>query len=118
MGTASALDTLCGQSFGAKMFGMLGIQMQRAMFVLTLLSVPLSIIWFNTEHLLLFVGQDKSIATLAGSYARFMIPIAYLPMVYFNALTGFCRHKTMCFLWSSALESPPVFMSSYVGSWF
>uniref|UniRef100_A0A0D3EAC5 Protein DETOXIFICATION n=1 Tax=Brassica oleracea var. oleracea TaxID=109376 RepID=A0A0D3EAC5_BRAOL len=89
MGTASALDTLCGQSFGAKMFGMLGIQMQRAMFVLTLLSVPLSIIWFNTEHLLLFVGQDKSIATLAGSYARFMIPIAYLPMVYFNALTGF-----------------------------
>uniref|UniRef100_A0A1J3I6G2 Protein DETOXIFICATION n=1 Tax=Noccaea caerulescens TaxID=107243 RepID=A0A1J3I6G2_NOCCA len=74
MGTASALDTLCGQSYGAKMYGMLGIQMQRAMFVLTLLSVPLSIIWYNTDHLLLFLGQEKSIATMAGSYARYMIP--------------------------------------------
>ncbi|VVB15709.1 unnamed protein product [Arabis nemorensis] len=74
MGTASALDTLCGQSYGAKMYGMLGIQMQRAMFVLTLLSVPLSIIWYNTDHLLVFFGQDNSISALAGSYARFMIP--------------------------------------------
>uniref|UniRef100_A0A1J3GQA4 MATE efflux family protein ALF5 n=1 Tax=Noccaea caerulescens TaxID=107243 RepID=A0A1J3GQA4_NOCCA len=56
------------------MYGMLGIQMQRAMFVLTLLSVPLSVIWYNTEHILLFFGQDESIATMAGSYARFMIP--------------------------------------------
>ncbi|KAL9301631.1 Protein DETOXIFICATION 15 [Arabidopsis thaliana] len=74
MGTASAMDTVCGQSYGAKMYGMLGIQMQRAMLVLTLLSVPLSIVWANTEHFLVFFGQDKSIAHLSGSYARFMIP--------------------------------------------
>ncbi|CAN8244560.1 unnamed protein product [Cochlearia groenlandica] len=86
MGTASALDTLCGQSYGAKKYGMLGIQMQRAMFVLTLLSVPLSTIWFNTEHILIFLGQDKSIAKLAGSYARFMIPsiFAYGLLQCFN----------------------------------
>ncbi|CAH8264703.1 unnamed protein product [Arabidopsis lyrata] len=74
MGTASALDTVCGQSYGAKMYGMLGIQMQRAMLVLTLFSIPLSIVWANTEHFLVFFGQDKSIAHLSGSYARFMIP--------------------------------------------
>ncbi|ESQ43275.1 hypothetical protein EUTSA_v10013374mg [Eutrema salsugineum] len=86
MGTASALDTLCGQSYGAKMYGLLGIQMQRAMFVLTLLSVPLSIIWYNTEHFLVFFGQDKSIASFAGSYARFMIPsiFAYGLLQCFN----------------------------------
>ncbi|XP_019096093.1 PREDICTED: protein DETOXIFICATION 16 [Camelina sativa] len=86
MGTASALDTLCGQSFGAKKYGMLGIQMQRAMFVLTLASIPLSIIWANTEHFLVFFGQNKAIATLAGSYAKFMIPsiFAYGLLQCFN----------------------------------
>ncbi|XP_010540012.1 PREDICTED: protein DETOXIFICATION 16-like isoform X2 [Tarenaya hassleriana] len=74
MGTASALDTLCGQSYGAKVYNMLGIHMQRAMVVLLILCCPLSIIWANTEHFLLFLHQDKSIAKSAGSYSLFMIP--------------------------------------------
>ncbi|CAD5334692.1 unnamed protein product [Arabidopsis thaliana] len=92
MGTASALDTLCGQAYGAKKYGMLGIQMQRAMFVLTLASIPLSIIWANTEHLLVFFGQNKSIATLAGSYAKFMIPsiFAYGLLQCFNRVSRSC----------------------------
>ncbi|KAJ0255727.1 Protein DETOXIFICATION 17 [Hirschfeldia incana] len=74
LGTASALETLCGQAYGAKLYGKLGIQMQRAMFVLLLLSIPLSIIWFNTEHILVLVHQNKDISSVAGSYARYMIP--------------------------------------------
>ncbi|KAJ4870795.1 MATE efflux family protein [Raphanus sativus] len=74
MGTASALETLCGQSYGAKMYGKLGIYMQRAMFVLLILSIPLSIIWSYTENILVYVHQDKSISKLAGSYAQYMIP--------------------------------------------
>ncbi|KAJ4875047.1 MATE efflux family protein [Raphanus sativus] len=74
LGTASALETLCGQAYGAKLYGKLGIQMQRAMFVLLILSVPLSIIWANTEHILVLVHQDKAISSVAGSYAKYMIP--------------------------------------------
>ena len=74
MGTASALETLCGQSYGAKMYEKLGIYMQRAMFVLLILSIPLSIVWTYTENILVLVHQDKSIANLAGSYAQYMIP--------------------------------------------
>ncbi|CAH8258072.1 unnamed protein product [Arabidopsis lyrata] len=74
LGTASALETLCGQAYGAKLYGKLGIHMQRAMFVLLILSVPLSIIWANTEQILVLVHQDKSIASVAGSYAKYMIP--------------------------------------------
>ncbi|XP_019092916.1 PREDICTED: protein DETOXIFICATION 17-like [Camelina sativa] len=74
MGTAGALETLCGQSYGARRFGNLGILMQRAMCVLLVLSVPLSIIWANTEHILVIAHQDKSIARLAGTYAQYMIP--------------------------------------------
>ncbi|KAB5531807.1 hypothetical protein DKX38_018477 [Salix brachista] len=74
MGMASALDTFCGQSYGARQFHMLGIHMQRAMVVLSLVSIPLAIIWANTRSILIACGQQKDIAEEAGLYARFMIP--------------------------------------------
>ncbi|GMN46325.1 hypothetical protein TIFTF001_015499 [Ficus carica] len=74
IGMASALETLAGQSYGAKQYHMLGIHTQRSMFVLLLVSVPLAVIWANTEPILLAVGQDAAIAAEAGRYARLMIP--------------------------------------------
>ncbi|KAJ6672658.1 MULTIDRUG RESISTANCE PROTEIN [Salix viminalis] len=74
MGMASALDTFCGQSYGARQLHMLGIHMQRAMVVLSLVSIPLAIIWANTRSILIACGQQKDIAEEAGLYARFMIP--------------------------------------------
>ncbi|MCL7039967.1 hypothetical protein MKW94_016284 [Papaver nudicaule] len=74
MGMGSALETLCGQSYGAKQYHMLGVQMQRAMFVLLLVSIPLAFVWANIGKILLAVGQDPEISFGAGVYARFMIP--------------------------------------------
>lgn len=71
---ASSLDTFCGQSYGAKQYHMLGIHLQRAMFTLMIVSIPLAIIWANTRSILTFLGQDPEIAAEAGSYARFMLP--------------------------------------------
>ncbi|KAK6921242.1 Multi antimicrobial extrusion protein [Dillenia turbinata] len=73
-GMASALDTLCGQSYGAKQYHMLGIHMQRAMLILMLVCVPLSLIWANTGAILIAVGQDEEIASGAEVYASYMIP--------------------------------------------
>ncbi|KAJ4838979.1 Protein DETOXIFICATION 16 [Turnera subulata] len=77
VGMASALDTFCGQSYGAKQYHMLGIHTQRAMFVLLLVSIPLAFIWANTETILVFCGQEKEIAQVAGTYAQFMIPSVF-----------------------------------------
>ncbi|THG08092.1 hypothetical protein TEA_015332 [Camellia sinensis var. sinensis] len=73
-GMASALDTLCGQSYGAEQYHMLGIHMQRAMLILSLVSIPLAIIWANTRAILVAFGQDHDISEEAQIYARFMIP--------------------------------------------
>ncbi|GKV43326.1 hypothetical protein SLEP1_g50630 [Rubroshorea leprosula] len=73
-GMASALDTLCGQSYGAKHYQMLGIHMQRAIFVLVIVSIPLAIILANTRSILVFLGQDYDIAKEAGQYASAMVP--------------------------------------------
>ena len=77
MGMASALDTFCGQSYGAKQYHMLGIHMQRAMVVLLLVSVPLAVIWANTGEILKLLGQDHEIAAEAGKYAIWMIPTLF-----------------------------------------
>lgn len=74
MGMSSALDTFCGQSYGAKQYHMLGIHMQRAMIILSLVSIPLAVIWANTGHILKFLGQDPSISDEAGHYALYFIP--------------------------------------------
>ena len=77
LGMASALDTLCGQAFGAGQHHLLGIYMQRAMFLLTVVSIPLAVVWFYTGEILLLFGQDPDIATEAGAYARWMIPALF-----------------------------------------
>ncbi|KAK7358176.1 hypothetical protein VNO77_00100 [Canavalia gladiata] len=74
MGMASALDTLCGQSYGAKQHRMLGIHMQRAMLVVMIVSIPLAVIWANTGSILIFIGQDPEISAEAGKYAQLMVP--------------------------------------------
>ncbi|KAL5161304.1 Protein DETOXIFICATION 16 [Glycine soja] len=74
MGMSSALDTFCGQAYGAKQFHMLGVHTQGAMLVLTLVTIPLSIIWVFLGPILVALHQDKEIAAHAQLYARYLIP--------------------------------------------
>ncbi|XP_027193325.1 protein DETOXIFICATION 16-like isoform X2 [Cicer arietinum] len=71
---ACALDTLCGQSYGAKQYHMLGILMQRAIFILMIVCIPISIIWANTNSIFISFHQDPEISAEAGKYAMLMIP--------------------------------------------
>lgn len=70
----SALETLCGQAYGAKQYHMLGIHTQRAMLTLLAISVPLAVIWFYTSTTLIALGQNPEISIAAGTFNRWMIP--------------------------------------------
>ncbi|KAK7251700.1 hypothetical protein RIF29_35123 [Crotalaria pallida] len=77
LGMSTALDTFCGQSYGAKQHRMLGIHMQRAMLVLMIVCIPITIIWANTRSILIFLGQDPEISAEAGRYAQASIPALF-----------------------------------------
>ncbi|XP_050222667.1 protein DETOXIFICATION 16-like [Mercurialis annua] len=77
LGMGSALETLCGQAYGAKQYHMLGIHTQRAMQILFSLTIPLAIIWFYTSSILIFLGQDHDISIGAGTFNRSMIPALF-----------------------------------------
>ncbi|GAB2289772.1 Protein DETOXIFICATION 16 [Dionaea muscipula] len=96
IGMASALDTFCGQSFGAKQYHMVGVHMQRAMFILVIVSIPLAAIWANTRPLLVALGQDHQIAEEAGRYAKFMIPSLFA-YGFLHSLIKFLQTQSIVF---------------------
>ncbi|XP_057487210.1 protein DETOXIFICATION 16-like [Actinidia eriantha] len=77
LGMGSALETFCGQAYGAKQYYMLGIHMQRAMLVLMAMGIPIALIWFSTAKIFILCGQDLEISTQAGIYARWLIPSVF-----------------------------------------
>ncbi|KAL4654578.1 hypothetical protein ACB092_01G389600 [Castanea dentata] len=77
IGMGSALDTYCGQAYGAKQYRLIGIHTQRAMIVLLLSCIPITLIWAKASHILVFLRQDPEISAAAGLYARFLIPCIF-----------------------------------------
>lgn len=74
---ASALETLCGQAFGAKKYYMLGIYLQRSWIVLTACCVALLPLFFYATPILKAVGQPDDVAELSGKVALVFIPLHF-----------------------------------------
>ncbi|MCL7040387.1 hypothetical protein MKW94_030048 [Papaver nudicaule] len=74
IGMGSALETLCGQAFGAGQLHMLGIYMQRSWVILNTMCVCLLPIYIWAEPILKFFGESDDIAALSAKFALYMIP--------------------------------------------
>ncbi|KAJ4780117.1 Protein DETOXIFICATION [Rhynchospora pubera] len=77
LGMASALETLCGQSYGAKQYHMLGIYLQRSWIILTITAICILPIYIFTTPLLRLLGQDEEIAKMAGVISVWFIPVLF-----------------------------------------
>lgn len=74
MGMGSALETLCGQAFGANHRGVLGIYLQRSWVILTTAVFPILFLFVFATPVLKFLGQSAEISKEAGKLALWMIP--------------------------------------------
>ncbi|CAH8374969.1 unnamed protein product [Eruca vesicaria subsp. sativa] len=104
LGMASALETLCGQAFGAKKYYMLGVYMQRSWIVLFVCAVFLLPINLFATPVLKFLGQPDDIAELCGVVALWGIPLHFafcfaLPLQRFLQ----CQLKNQVTVYSSAV---------------
>ncbi|XP_031264576.1 protein DETOXIFICATION 53-like [Pistacia vera] len=73
-GLAIGMDPICGQAYGAKRFSVLSQIYQKALCLLLLVSVFISLFWLNTEPIFLRLGQHPDISKVANSYMLFSIP--------------------------------------------
>lgn len=81
----SALETLCGQAFGAGQVYMLGVYMQRSWIILWVSCIILLPIYVFATPILKLLGQEDDIADLAGEFTILIIPQLFSLAINFPA---------------------------------
>ncbi|WOH07036.1 hypothetical protein DCAR_0626465 [Daucus carota subsp. sativus] len=77
LGMASALETLCGQAFGAKRYSMMGVYMQRSWIVLFFCCFLLLPLYVFATPVLKLMGQPDDVAEQSGIVAVWLIPLHF-----------------------------------------
>lgn len=91
LGGTTAIDTLASASFtGSKDKHDLGIILQRALFVLSLLYIPVAILWFCSKPVFMALGQDER---LSEDSSKFLSVLAFggLGYIYFECLKKYLQ---------------------------
>ena len=73
----SAVQTVCGQAYGAKQYSAMGIICQRAIILHLGAAVLLTFLYWFSGPILIAIGQSKSIAEQGQIFARGLIPQIY-----------------------------------------
>ncbi|XVF28289.1 hypothetical protein REPUB_Repub15cG0017200 [Reevesia pubescens] len=73
-GLATGMESLCSQAFGSRNLSVASLTLQRTIIMLLLASIPIGLIWFNLEPLMLSINQNPDITKVASLYCRFAIP--------------------------------------------
>ncbi|CAN1165805.1 Protein DETOXIFICATION 40 [Linum perenne] len=74
IGMGSAVETLCGQAYGAQKYELLGLYAQRSTILLTLTAIPLAILYILSKPTMILLGQSPNIASAAALFVYGLIP--------------------------------------------
>ncbi|EMC91591.1 hypothetical protein BAUCODRAFT_79694 [Baudoinia panamericana UAMH 10762] len=72
-GLATSLDTLCAQAYGSGKKTLVGLQLQRMVWFLWTITIPIALIWLAGTQILLAILPEPEIAILAGRYLKVLI---------------------------------------------
>lgn len=74
VGLASGMETLCSQAFGAQHYVLVGVLLQRALVLVGMLCVVLSVSWLGCYPVLIWIGQEEAVAEIASKCVLCLIP--------------------------------------------
>ncbi|CAN1222420.1 Protein DETOXIFICATION 40 [Linum grandiflorum] len=74
LGMGSAVETLCGQAYGASKYQLLGLYTQRSTLLLTLTGIPLTILYIFSKPIMILLGESPAIASAAALFVYGLIP--------------------------------------------
>lgn len=69
-GLATSLDTLCSQAYGSGRKKLVGLQVQRMVYFLWCITIPIGIVWLSAESILIRIVPEPDVAVLASRYLR------------------------------------------------
>ena len=103
LGMGSAVETLCGQAYGAHRYEMLGVYLQRSTVVLTLTGIPMTVVYVLSEPILLLLGESTAVASSAAVFVYGLIPQIFAYAVNF---------PIQKFLQSQSIVAPSAYISA------
>ncbi|KAI6688924.1 hypothetical protein NL676_025752 [Syzygium grande] len=114
LGMGSALETLCGQAYGAGQIRMLGVYMQRSWVILLTTACLLVPIYVWSPPILELIGETTEISEAAGKFALWMLPQLFAYALNFPIQKFLqAQRKVMVMAWISAI----VLVIHAVASW-
>ncbi|PON56427.1 Multi antimicrobial extrusion protein [Parasponia andersonii] len=105
LGMASAVQTVCGQAYGAKQYSAMGVICQRAIVLHLGAAILLTFLYWFSGPILIAIGQSESIAEQGQIFARGLIPQIY-------AFSLSCPMQR--FLQAQTIVNPLAYMSAGV----
>ncbi|KAM0717091.1 hypothetical protein Q7P37_006943 [Cladosporium fusiforme] len=72
-GLSTSLDTLCAQAYGSGRKKLVGLQLQRMVFFLWTITIPIAIVWLLGSRILGAIVPEKETAELAGLYLKVLV---------------------------------------------
>ncbi|XP_061346440.1 protein DETOXIFICATION 33 [Gastrolobium bilobum] len=104
LGMGSALETLCGQAYGAGQIRMLGVYMQRSWIILLTTALILLPIYIWSPPILKLIGETTEISDAAGKFALWMIPQLFAYALNFPIQKFLqAQRKVLVMLWISGV---------------
>lgn len=103
LGMGSAVETLCGQAYGAHKYDMLGIYLQRSTILLMATGIPVMFIYIFSKPLLLALGESATIASAAAIFVYGLIP-----QIFAYA----CNFPIQKFLQAQSIVFPSAYISA------
>ncbi|XP_009614257.1 protein DETOXIFICATION 40 [Nicotiana tabacum] len=74
LGMGSAVETLCGQAYGAHKYESLGIYLQRSTILLMLSGIPIMVAYLFSKPILILLGESEKVASAAALFVYGLIP--------------------------------------------
>jgi multidrug resistance protein, MATE family len=72
-GLATSLDTLCAQAYGSGNKTLVGLQVQRMVYFLWVITIPIGMVWLAGTQILEMIVPEKKTAALAGLYLKIIL---------------------------------------------
>lgn len=74
VGLAAGLEPICSQAYGSKNWDLLCLSLQRMILILLFATIPIGFLWLNLDNIMVFLGQDHLITSMAAIYCIYSLP--------------------------------------------
>jgi multidrug resistance protein, MATE family len=72
-GLATSLDTLCAQAYGSGKPHLVGLHLQRTVYFLWIITIPIAAVWLSGTQILLLITPEPESAELAGLFLKVLV---------------------------------------------